>query len=149
PTCAWRSSAPVRLRVRWGGWGVGTRRSVGRGGAGSGAEVGLLDAGVGLERLHAGLGDDLAAGAHVAAGGDLEGGAGVLLDEQEGGALADELLELADDLADREGCQAEGGLVEEQHLGAAHQGAGDDEDLLLAAGEGAGQLPGPPPQDRE
>ena len=40
------------------------------------------------------------------------------------------------------GVEARGGLVEEQHLGVVHEGAGDHHPLLLPAGEGEGLAPG-------
>ena len=71
--------------------------------------------------------------------GDLEGGDGVLLDEQHGDAV--DLVDLADDvedLVDQEGREAETGLVEHQQLRLGHQRAGDGEHLLLAARQVAG-----------
>ena len=53
-------------------------------------------------------------------------------------------MELADDVKDllhQDGGQAHGGLVQHQQPGVAHQRPADGQHLLLAAGEGAGDLP--------
>ena len=60
---------------------------------------------------------------------------GVLLDQKHRHAVA--LVEVADDLEDLlddERREAERWLVEQEQARAAHQGAGDGEHLLLAAG---------------
>ena len=70
----------------------------------------------------------------------LEGVAGVLLDEEHGGAGDADLADgVHDEFAD-EGCEPEGGLVGDEDLGRVHEGGDEAEHLLLAAGEQAGGL---------
>ena len=71
--------------------------------------------------------------------GGLEGTAGVLLDEQHGGAGVAHPHDLLEDGAGGLGVQAHRRLVEEHDLRADHQRAGELDLLLLAAGEGAGE----------
>src|SRR4051812_33140377 len=94
--------------------------------------------------------DDAAGFQDIAVGGVFQRHVGVLLGKQEGDALRS--VQLADDLEDllhdlrRE---AHGGLVEEDHLGAAHHGAADGAHLLLAAGGVARHGVLPLPQARK
>ena len=72
---------------------------------------------------------------HVEAVGDCLREAEVLLDEQDGhAARLQRRQHLADALHDHRG-EALGRLVEQEHLRAGAQDAGDGEHLLLAAGE--------------
>src|SRR5881296_1607138 len=71
---------------------------------------------------------------------DLQGLARVLLDHQDRQAARVDLLDLVEEAVENFGCQAERGLVHEEEPGPRHQGAGDREHLLLAAGERAGEL---------
>ena len=83
--------------------------------------------------------DDLPRLQDVAAGGDLEGDVGVLLDEEDSGPL---LVYLADDLEDalhEDGREAHPGLVEEQQLGLRGQGAGYLEAPLIPVGQVLGE----------
>src|ERR671917_1086071 len=104
------------------------------------AQVRLADLRVLAQLLGGGGVDDGAGLQDVAAGGDLEGDVRVLLDEEDGGALGVDLLDDVEDALDEDGSQAHRGLVEEEQLGAAHQGASDGEHLLLAPAHRAGLL---------
>ncbi len=87
----------------------------------------------------AGHGDD--ARLHdVAAVGDRQRAAGVLLDQQHRHALGVDVAHDLEDLVHHDGREAHGGLVEQQQLGLAHERARHGEHLLLAAGHGAGEL---------
>ena len=77
---------------------------------------------------------------HVGPVGALQGLGGVLLDEQDRGALAVDLGDDVEDLGDQHRRQAHRRLVEEEHLGLGHQRPADGEHLLLAAREGAAGL---------
>src|SRR5918997_5561435 len=103
-------------------------------------EVSLADLRVLAQLLGGGGVDDGAGLQDVAAGGDLEGDVRVLLDEEDGGALGVDLLDDVEDALDEDGSQAHRGLVEEQELGAAHQGAPDGEHLLLPPAHRSGLL---------
>src|SRR4029077_13845036 len=81
--------------------------------------------------------------------GDLERAMHVLLDEQDRHATLDDVRDDAEDLVDQDRRKAERRLVEHQHLGFAHEAAPDRRHLLLAAGEGAGELGSPLGQTRE
>ena len=85
--------------------------------------------------------DDLAGLKHVAAVGDLEGHAGVLLDEEDRRALPVHLLDDREHLLDEDRGQTHRGLVHQQHLRVRHQGAAHGEHLLLTTGHAAGLLP--------
>lgn len=117
---------------------------------GSAAEIGAAHLGVGAEGGGIVLEDD-AAGLHdIAAVGHFEGEIGVLFDEQDGdAALAIDLGDLLEDGFDEQRGDAEGGFVEHEEAGAAHEGAADGEHLLFAAGEGSGDLAVPFLQARE
>ena len=113
------------------------------------AEVGLADVVAG-EQLLAGAGEhDLADLEHVALGGPLQGGLGVLLDEQDRGALLLERGHGRHDLLHHQRRQAHRRLVEHEQLGAAHHRPAHGEHLLLATGEGAGRLGAALLEDRE
>src|SRR2546421_1405270 len=104
------------------------------------AEIGPLNVGAFEEHLGRAFLDDAPGLQHVAAIGDGEGLGGVLLDQQDGRALAVDVTNDVEDLVDEDRCQSERGLVEEQHLWLGHQPAGDGQHLLLASGEGAANL---------
>ena len=72
---------------------------------------------------------------HVEAVGDARGEAEVLLDEEDGHAAGLERRQHLADAVDDDRREALGRLVEQQHLDAGAQDAGDGEHLLLAAGE--------------
>ncbi|BFO18838.1 hypothetical protein SHKM778_52260 [Streptomyces sp. KM77-8] len=74
--------------------------------------------------------------------GEGERHAGVLLDEEDGGALGIDLADHLGDTVHHLRGEAQGGLVEEQQARGGHQGAADGEHLLLAAGEQARCLVG-------
>src|ERR1700694_4035868 len=78
---------------------------------------------------------------HVGALGRAQRQVGVLLDDQDGRAVVaiDRRHDL-EDLADDDRRQAQGGLVEEEQLRAEHERPRDRQHLLLAAGEGGGDL---------
>src|SRR5260370_1056500 len=79
-------------------------------------------------------------------GGELD----VLLDENDGEpSRPADRRDLDLDLLDDARLDPLGGLVEQQHLGAAHERAAEGEHLLLAAGEGVAALPIPLPQARK
>ena len=84
---------------------------------------------------------DLAGFQHIAAVGNGERHAGVLLDQENAQPLAPDALDGVEDLLDQVGGEAERGLVEQQQFWARHQGAGDRQHLLLAAGQRACGLP--------
>src|SRR5437763_5078455 len=104
------------------------------------AEVCPLDVGAFEEHLGRAFLDDAPGLQYVAAIGHGECLGGVLLDQQDGRALAVDVTNDVEDLVDEDGCQSERRLVEEQHLGLGHQPAGDGQHLLLAAGERAADL---------
>ena len=73
--------------------------------------------------------------------GDLEGGAGVLLDQHHRHPhLLVQPGDDGEDFTDQDGRQAEAGLVEEHDPGPSHQTPADRQHLLLPAGQGAGGL---------
>src|SRR3990172_4395410 len=84
--------------------------------------------------------DDGAGLQHVAAMGDRERHGGVLLDQQNRGALAVDVSDRLEDLLHEHGGQPHGGLVEEQDPGRRHQRPGDGQHLLLAPRERARDL---------
>jgi hypothetical protein len=86
---------------------------------------------------------------HVAAVGHAERQVGVLLDEQDRPLLLVELPEQLGDPLHEHGRQAHRRLVEHEELRAGHERPGDGQHLLLAAGQGAGQLPPPLGEQRE
>src|SRR5262245_65859298 len=88
---------------------------------------------VGEELRGAGGVDDLAAAQDVGAVGHGEGEREVLLHEEDGEPLTLELADHPPDLAHEEGGQALRGLVEEEQVWIAHEGAPDGQHLLLAA----------------
>src|SRR5437763_11141327 len=104
------------------------------------AEVCPLDVGAFEEHLGRAFLDDAPGLQYVAAIGHGECLGGVLLDQEDGRALAVDVTNDVEDLVDEDGCQSERGLVEEQHLWLGHQPAGDRQHLLLAAREGAADL---------
>ena len=65
---------------------------------------------------------------------------GVLLDEQDGGALLVDLGDDREDLRDEHRGEPHRRLVEQQHARARHERAADREHLLLATGERAARL---------
>src|SRR5262245_36792076 len=73
----------------------------------------------------------------VDAVGEVEAEVHVLLGEQYGQTVALEPADLLLEMVDHEGSQAFGGLVEQEQVRIAHEGAGDGEHLLLASGEEA------------
>src|SRR2546427_562622 len=91
----------------------------------------------------AALEHDVAALEDIAARSQGERGLRVLLDEQDADALGRELAERAEDFHGDERREAERRLVEQQEARAHHQGAADDQHLLLAPGERAGDLAQP------
>src|SRR5262249_13728917 len=72
--------------------------------------------------------------------GDLQGLACVLLDHEDRQAARVDLPDLVEEAVQNLRRQAERGLVQEEESRPRHQGAGDREHLLLAAGERAGEL---------
>ena len=76
----------------------------------------------------------------IGAVGDLESGDGVLFHQQHGEAQVLHFQDFGKDFLDQQRRQAHGRLVQQQQTGAAHQGAGEGQHLLLAAGERAAQL---------
>src|SRR5256885_2519717 len=104
------------------------------------AEIRPLNVGAFEEHLGRVFLDDAPGLQYVAAIGHGECLGGVLLDQQDGRALAVDVTNDVEDLVDEDGRQSERGLVEEQHLGLGHQPAGDGQHLLLAAREGAANL---------
>jgi hypothetical protein len=84
--------------------------------------------------------DDLALGQDGDVVGDGEGGAEILLDQEDREALVAEAGQQAGDLGDHGRGETVGGLVEEQEPGVQQQGSGDGEQLLLAAGELVGAV---------
>src|SRR4030095_15482161 len=107
---------------------------------GSESQVRLFHALVAQEVLRLPLHHQLPGLQHVAVLGERQGQHRVLLDQDDGDI---ERVDLADDLADlrgHDGRQAHRGLVQEQELGTAHEGARDGQHLLLPATHGAGEL---------
>ncbi len=72
--------------------------------------------------------------------GDAERHRGILLDEEDGGALAVDVADRLEDLLDQDGRQPHARLVEQQQARAGHQRPADGEHLLLAARERARDL---------
>ncbi len=85
---------------------------------------------------------------------DLQGLEHVLLHQEHGDPLARDALHGLEDLGDQLGHDPQGGLVQHEQFGPAHEPPGDRHLLLLAAGKCAGALvgarldPGEQPQDR-
>src|SRR6185369_3678014 len=104
------------------------------------AEIRLDDARVACQLGRGPLERDLAHLEDVAVVGDLERGARVLLDEQDGDAGRAQSGDRREDVADDERREAEARLVEHQEPGLAHQRAADREHLPLASGERPGEL---------
>src|SRR5690349_7274447 len=86
---------------------------------------------------------------HVAALGDAERHVRVLLDQEHGGAGAIDLDDGPEDVAHEQRCDAERGLVQQQHARPAHQRAAHRQHLLLAARERARELLSALPEPRE
>src|SRR5437764_989925 len=99
------------------------------------AEVGLTDAGIGGQGGRRATTAQGAGLEHVGPVGDPQGLVGELLDEEDrrplGGQVGDDL----EDLADEEGRQAEGRLVEQEESGGGHEAPAQGQHLLLAAGK--------------
>src|SRR5712692_2732069 len=113
------------------------------------SEIRAPDLGIVQEILGGALERDAPTFHHVSAVGHLKGQGGILLHHQHGHALTADLM---DDLKDRGHHgrrQPQRRLVQEQELGSRHEGAGDGQHLLLAAREGAPELPEPLLQARE
>src|SRR5581483_11765776 len=81
--------------------------------------------------------------------GQLQGPADVLLDEEQGGPLRGDLVEVVEDLVDELGGEAERHLVDEDELGPGQPGVGQGQHLLLAAAQRAGPLVEALAEDRE
>ena len=86
---------------------------------------------------------------HDGPGGQLQHPVHLLLDHDQRGAVAVDLLEPLVDLVDDDGRQAQGQLVGHQDLGGHHQHLGQREQALLAAGERAAHLAAPFAEDGE
>ena len=84
--------------------------------------------------------DDLALAHDGDVVGHGEGGAQVLLDQQDREALVAEVGQQAGHPGDHRGGEAVGGLVEQQQARVEQQGAGDGQHLLLPAGELVGAV---------
>ena len=56
---------------------------------------------------------------------------------------------MAEDVVDDAGCQSEGGLVEQEHIGVTDQGAGECQLLRLTSRQRPGKLVAPRPEDAE
>src|SRR3990172_1282518 len=103
------------------------------------AKVELFDVFVLAEAGRRAVEHDFAVFEHVAVVGDVEGGAGVLLDEQDGQAfLGVDAPDELKDLFHEQRAEAEAALVAAHDARLGDEGAADDEHLLLAAGEIAG-----------
>ena len=81
--------------------------------------------------------------------GDLEGVAGVFLDEEDGAAAVAQLDDGFDDGLGGERREAEGGFVGDEDGGRVGEGGCEAEHLLLTAGEQAGDLAAPLVEDGE
>src|SRR4030095_7297341 len=104
------------------------------------AEVRAANLGV-LGELGGGARQHDAAGfQHVAPVGDAQRHRGVLLDQQDRGALAVDRADRVEDLLDQHRSQSHRGLIQQQQARPSHERASDRQHLLLAAGEGAGHL---------
>ncbi len=77
---------------------------------------------------------------HIAAIGQLERLVGVLLHQEDGHAVAAQLLYGVEDLLDDDGGQPQRWFIQQQQARLAHQGAAYGQHLLLTAGHGAGPL---------
>src|SRR5215469_14666181 len=98
-------------------------------------KIARLDLLVGEEVRGPGGVDDLAAAQDVGAVGHGESEGEVLLHDEDGQSLALELADYPPHLAHEERSQPLRGLVEEEEVGIAHEGAPDGQHLLLAARE--------------
>src|SRR5262249_4881433 len=115
-----------------------------------GAEIELLDVLAPHQPLAAVRHHDPADLEHVAVLRGLERHPGVLLDQQHRDALLGvEPTDDREDLTDQERREPERGLVEQQQLGPAHEGAADRQHLLLAARQKARELIKPRLESRE
>src|SRR6266446_2403798 len=103
-----------------------------------------------VEEVAAGSGEhDAAVLEHVAAPGQGQRLAGVLLDQQDRGALVVDLADDPEDLLHDPRGQLERGLVQYQQARARHERAADGQYLLLVARYGAGGLAALLSQDGE
>src|SRR5437667_1210019 len=114
------------------------------------AQIRALDARVGEEDVVRAFEGDAARLEDIAAVAQLESLDHALLDEEdrEAAGLADTIDGL-EDLLDDARPEALRGLVEQQEIGLRHEAAAEREHLLLAAGEGSGELLAPLAEDGE
>src|ERR1700692_2839014 len=111
--------------------------------------IGLADELVILELLR-GSGEADAAGLdQVGAVDDIEDLPDVLLDDEHREPLGADAADEIKDLLDHERGETRGRLIHEQELWARHEGTTDRAQLLLAAGERAGELAAPFLETRE
>ena len=126
-----------------GGVAVGECRQGAGGGdelaGGSDLHVDAIVADASLQLLRRAVGNGLAVIEHDDVVGHPIGLLEVLRGEDDGGAAADEVGEHLPQVAAAARIEAGGGLVEEQHLGAAHQAGSDVETATHAAGVGLHQ----------
>jgi hypothetical protein len=94
-------------------------------------QVGLAHQLVGAQALSRIAEHHLAALQHVAAGGDLQGHAGVLLDQQDGDPGGVQLGDSGENALHQDGCQSHGGFVQQQEAGIGHQSAANRQHLLF------------------
>src|SRR5881628_795791 len=113
------------------------------------AQIGMADSLVRRQAPRLVGQDDAARLEAVAAVRHLEGHVGVLLDEQDRGALLVDLPDRAKDRGHELRREAEGRLVQQKDRRTGHERAADGEHLQLAAGQGPGLLAGALLQDRE
>src|ERR1019366_2458067 len=104
------------------------------------AEIGALDVSRGEQLGGRPRQGDRARLEDVGASGRVKGDQGVLLDQQDGRALAVDLPDHVEDGVDEDRGQTQGRLVEQQDPRPAHQRPADGHHLLLATGEAAGEL---------
>src|SRR5262249_26763624 len=113
-------------------------------------EIEFADIVVAAQRVGRALEDDPAVLHHVAVVGDAQGDLGVLLDQEERRPALDvDLADDVEDLAQEQGREPECRLVKQEELGPGHEGAADDEHLLLTAAQVSGDLAAARHENRE
>jgi len=78
----------------------------------------------------------------IAVSGDMQRRLGVLLHQKDGGSLVIQSFNDPQYLRNEHWGESHGGFIQDEQLGARHEGPRDRHHLLFPAAQGAGQLPG-------
>ena len=103
-------------------------------------QIRFLHGGIREELVGGVFHDDAAVFHDIGAVGDTERLVGVLLDEENGGAVGIDLLDDGENLLDDDRREAEGRLIKQEQRRAGHDRAGNRQHLLFAAGQRAARL---------